>query len=378
MVYVRESTHWKTRLVVWLVVASLGLVSCSTSVLPAASVPASEQPDAAMAAGSPTAIPIVDELAVQLLPLSGQVSNPKAQYSGMAWFGDWLILLPQYPAYFQRDGTASLVAFGKSDILAILDGTSSAPLEPHFIALDDQELMRSIRGFEGFECLTFHQDSVYLSIEAKPAKMLGYLVKGSVQSDPAGVPVSIQLEPASLVEIQPQAALDNYADEACLVYNQQVYTIYEANGLHVNPMPETHVFSLDLQQQDTLIFPHIEYRITDATQPDAEGRFWAINYLYPGDLDKLNPVETNGLDALALQYGVGRMHAEYAVVERLIQFEIRETLIQRVDTPPLQLVLVSNLTARNWEGIVVLDGRGFLLVTDSFPDTQLGFVAYPP
>jgi len=30
--------------------------------------------------------------------------------------------------------------------------------------------------------------------------------------------------------------------------------------------------------------------------------------------------------------------------------------------------------ARNWEGIVRLDNRGFLLATDKFPTTILGFV----
>ena len=33
--------------------------------------------------------------------------------------------------------------------------------------------------------------------------------------------------------------------------------------------------------------------------------------------------------------------------------------------------------ARNWEGIARLEGRGFLLVTDQFPDTILAFVPYP-
>jgi hypothetical protein len=32
---------------------------------------------------------------------------------------------------------------------------------------------------------------------------------------------------------------------------------------------------------------------------------------------------------------------------------------------------------RNWEGLVRLDDRGFLLVTDLFPGTILGFVPAP-
>ena len=47
--------------------------------------------------------------------------------------------------------------------------------------------------------------------------------------------------------------------------------------------------------------------------------------------------------------------------------------VQLTDTPPIQLQLLSD-DLRNWEGIVRLDNLGFLLVTDKFPRTMLGFV----
>ncbi len=31
---------------------------------------------------------------------------------------------------------------------------------------------------------------------------------------------------------------------------------------------------------------------------------------------------------------------------------------------------------RNWEGIVRLENRGFLLMTDKYPETLFGFVEY--
>ena len=362
------------RLMIWLAIFSLALVACAAPETPAPSPTSAQAPDAA-----PTTLPpAAEELEVQLLPLPEALSNPLAQFSGMAWYGDWLILLPQYPNYFEREGSGSLVALAKADLLQALDGALSAPLEPYYVKLDDQGLMDQIKGFEGFECLTFHQDQAYLSIEAQPQKMLGYLVRGRVEANADGLPLAIHLEPERLVEIQPQAALDNYSDESCLVWNDQVITLYEANGTHVNPAPVAHRFNLDLQPLGSLPFPNIEYRITDVAPPDTEGRFWAINYLFPGDLDKLQPMETEGLDALAQQYGAGVTHAAYAVVERLVQYEVSGDSINMMDAPPLQLSLVSNVTARNWEGIVRLDGRGFLLVTDSFPETLLGFVSYSP
>jgi hypothetical protein len=39
---------------------------------------------------------------------------------------------------------------------------------------------------------------------------------------------------------------------------------------------------------------------------------------------------------------------------------------------------LSDEAARNWEGVVRLEDRGFLLVTDTFPRTLLGFVPFKP
>ncbi len=50
--------------------------------------------------------------------------------------------------------------------------------------------------------------------------------------------------------------------------------------------------------------------------------------------------------------------------------------ITLVDEPPLQLSLLPGV-ARNWEGIAPLQTEyldGFLLVSDTFPATMLGFV----
>jgi hypothetical protein len=47
-----------------------------------------------------------------------------------------------------------------------------------------------------------------------------------------------------------------------------------------------------------------------------------------------------------------------------------------MDGPPIQMELTSD-DARNWEGLVRLDERGFLIMTDKFPETILGFVTMP-
>ena len=67
-----------------------------------------------------------------------------------------------------------------------------------------------------------------------------------------------------------------------------------------------------LQPLEAPPFPPMEYRITDATPLDANGRFWAINYFFPGD-ELLIPAA----DPLAEQYGEGPTHQARVQVERL-------------------------------------------------------------
>ncbi len=47
------------------------------------------------------------------------------------------------------------------------------------------------------------------------------------------------------------------------------------------------------------------------------------------------------------------------------------------DQPPIQLVLRGDGQSRNWEGIVRLDDRGFIIATDTYPETILAFVSFP-
>ena len=301
-----------------------------------------------------------------LLPLEGAASASRAEYSGMAWYGETLVLLPQYPSRFSRSGDGALLGIAKADILAYLDGKSTEPLKPRSIPLQAGGIASRLRGFEGFESIAFAGERVFLTIETSPGKkMLGYLISGTVAPDLA----SITLDPDRLAEIQPQADFSNQSDEALLVWGERIFTFYEANGAKANPSPVAHIFDFSLQPQGTLPIPNLEYRLTDVTPPDAQGRFWAINYFFPGDTHLLSLS-----DPLAEKYGKGPTHARSAVVERLVELQLSPDRISLNGTPPIQLELLGDGSARNWEGIAPLDGRGFLLVTDTHPETLLGFV----
>ena len=75
----------------------------------------------------PADVKIVSEQPVTEIPLAGPANQAKAEISGMAWYKDWLVLLPQYPSVVET----SLYAIPKADIVAFLDGELAGPLTPN-------------------------------------------------------------------------------------------------------------------------------------------------------------------------------------------------------------------------------------------------------
>lgn len=328
------------------------------------------------------------EKAVIEIELIGPVANPESEVSGLAWYKNFLVFLPQYPDLEEitPDNHPKLFAIPKEEILAYLDerknNNQPSPIEPQaidfIIEKELYEKISSIEGFEGFEAIAFWENKVFMTIEASPDHMLGYLVAGEVEMIPA---LKITLKhtgskKSELVKIQQKKpSIDNMAFETLVVSGNEVIALYEANGKHVNPSPRAYVYNHDLNFIKTLEFPTIEYRITDATALDAGHRFWCINYYYSGEKDKLKPAK----DSIATEYGKGKTHNRCQTVERLVAFEFQyPNKIALVNGPPLQLKLkgCDKNDARNWEGMVRLDKRGFLLVTDKRPWTIFGFVEF--
>jgi hypothetical protein len=326
---------------------------------------------------TPTAVPTLEpaatlagpaEYPVTEIPLSGPVAKQSAEVSGMAWYGDTLILLPQYPDFAGQEGDGAVYALPKADLLLYLQGALPGPLEPLAIPFVAPGLAATIEDFEGYEAIAFLGDQAFLTIEASPGReMKGYLVSGTMAPDLSRLAV----DTAVVTEIPVQARESNRSDETLLVVGGTIVTLYEVNGAALNASPVAHLFDTDLNPRGTVPFPQIEYRITDATEPDADGRFWAINYFFPGDEEQ--KVEN---EPLAGRYGQGPTHAGHEAVERLVEFQYSDAGIRLIDAPPIQLELIPILT-RNWEGLVRLDDLGFLLVTDLFPVTILGFVPLP-
>ncbi len=319
-------------------------------------------PDAAV---DPYDYPADYEAPVQILPLDAPADDANWEYSGLAWYGDTLVLLPQL-----ANGVWTVQ---RADIEAHIAGTGNGPLPVQAVLFDPAPGPDNVPNFDGLEAIAFDGDTVYVSIETSgPQGGGGYLVRGQVA--PGLASIDIDLSTLTL-NPSPVPAEANSAFEAMVLTDDAVVTFFELNGFFTNPNADASVFDRDLNPVAARAFPELEYRVTDATALDDSGRFWVINYYYPG---AGRPVKSP--EPLAATYGEGATHAQFQQVERLVELELAGDNIVRVDRPPLQLQLIGswqNDLARNWEGIVRLGDQGFLVVTDLFPASLLGFVPLP-
>ncbi len=311
---------------------------------------------------------LIDEVDPLVIPLEGDISKRTSEISGLCWYNDFLLLLPQYPTVFSNNENGAFYFIKKSRILEYLSGENTSPLlADHF--------MINLKGFEdlfnkgsGFESVTIINDDIFFTIEnMKDRNTNSYIIAGKIDSNN----FSIELDRTKLRLVKSDVQIFNMSCETIVAFNEKLIPIYEANGKNVNPNPKSSVFSRNLDLINEIVLPNIEYRITDATVTDSLGYFWAINYFYPGEEKKLKPA----FDSIAEKYGIGKSHLNTKVVERLLKFKVINDTIQLAEKSPVYLKLDGN-DSRNWEGIAKLDNLGFLLATDTFPETILAFIKY--
>lgn len=323
------------------------------------------------------------EITVQTIPLDARSfqRDGEDQLSGLAWYKDHLILLPELKQ-LNNEGESDgyLFRIAKADIVDFLDGKSSPPIKVDRIPFFAAHVTKQFTDYQGFEAIAFKEDRVYMTFEAgRPGpdgRMRAYLVSGMVNPNPAEVRLDNEL-----IEMPPPAQVGNASYESLMLMDDLLVSFFELNGAKIKNNdqegPRAYAFSLSPRPSklNSIPLPHIEYRITDATTANGDGKFWAINYYFPCEKGE-NSYEV-AADNLADTYGKGTTHAERKQVERLVelQYAEKEGVIKLTNTPPIQLNLEDR--PRNWEGLVRLDQRGFLIVTDEHPETILGFVAYP-
>ena len=307
-------------------------------------------------------------LAKEVLPieilLTGEATERSLEMSGLAWYNDYLILMPQYV----NESKPRFYYLKKSTINDWLNGNKEKPLNPSKIDIIMRDYFNSIKGYQGFEAICFIGNKAYLIIETKNNdSMQSFIVKGSMDIKSK----TLIIDPEKKVEILLPVNIKNMGYESILKYKYRLMVLFEANGINVNSDPKASFYNSSLKQKGHISFPNIEYRITDATELDDQGRFWAINFFWPGEKKRLNP----GKDLVLNNTVKGETHQKFEHVERLVEFKIDGKNIYKTNSLPIQLKL--NQNSRNWEGVVRMENKGFLMIVDEHTRTILAFIKKP-
>lgn len=307
---------------------------------------------------------------VEIIPidLAAPLNLRSSEISGMDWYGEYLIILPQYLDH--AEGRV-MYAIPKSVLLAYLADPSAVPIEPIRIPVEDQLFGEDFdNGFEGYEAIAILGNQVFLTVETSGGdKMTGYLISGTIQPDLSQVILDTEARQTILLQQQ----VDNTTNETLLTDGENIISLFEANGAAINPNPVAQVYNPELNPVAELPFPTIEYRVTDATGLDADQNFWVLNVYSLGTIS-LKPKQ----DQLAPPGSKICRRPFYHGVERLVELHYDPADgVSLTGRPPVVLAKNGNLFSRNWEGIVRLDEIGFLIATDKYPKTILAFVPLP-
>ncbi len=300
------------------------------------------------------------------IKLSELASDRNAEYSSLCWYGEDLILLPQYPSYFRSKLDQDIIfMISKEKLSRAIKNKGKRVVEPETIQLINNETYKLVPGYEGFEGICYDGEFFYLTVEYNSKSNKGVLVKAKMSED--GKQLEILNNQHLILDLPAQVFNASY--ESIFVYEDHIYLIYEANGIMVNQRPLVKKISKDFETVTDLKFDHIEYRITDVTSFDETGRGWAINYFWPGDAEHYKPVESTinskFADANNLESGI----------ERIIPLIITDNQVKYDRTrSPIYIKKTPRSESYNWEGIVKYGSNSFLLATDKFPHTVLRFL----
>lgn len=298
--------------------------------------------------------------------LSELASDRNAEYSSLCWYGDNLILLPQYPSYFRSKIDQDVIfMISQKNLSSAIKRKGKKVVETDMIKVVNNQVYKILPGYEGFEGICFDGEYFYLTVEYNSNSNQAVIVKARLSEDNKELEI---LNDEHLVLDLP-ANVFNASYESIFTYDNYIYVIYEANGTRINKNPIAKRISKDFQTVENISFEAIEYRITDVTSFDKAGKGWALNYFWSGDANHYLPDEDVVPNKFAEENNVD------LGIERIIPLMITDNkIIYDKSRDPIYIKKELRDSSYNWEGIVTYRDNSFILVTDKFPKTELRFL----
>ena len=155
------------------------------------------------------------ESKVREIYLEGPANQRSLEMSGLTWYKDELILMPQY---IDHDDPA-FYAISKAKINRWLSQKSPSPIMPDKIRLDAPDFRNTIKGYQGFEAICFDGNTIYLIIESKHENLMkSFIVKGRIKRK-KGI---IIIDEDSLSEIKIPINIKNMGYESIAKYKNRI------------------------------------------------------------------------------------------------------------------------------------------------------------
>ncbi|RKZ12262.1 hypothetical protein DRQ53_10990 [bacterium] len=295
---------------------------------------------------------------VHQLPLQLEEPFADAEFSSIWWDGDDLLILPQYAGEKGR----GILALQRDSIGRAIEelraGREPRPLRPRVITTEVSGVRDSISDYDGLEAVAVRDGRCFVLAEFGHEGGTAWgsrLVYGTVEREHG----SIRFDSLGQTSLEGPQMRSNYTHEAMVLADEELWVLCELNGRAVTELPLLMRYSLDLQPRGTWPMPALEYRISDATNLDDQGRFWVINLFWPPDAEIVG--------------ASGELP-----IERLVPLRFTG---QRIEVDPerawLDLRGDEERPMYNWEGVARWGEEGFLLVTDSYPEDLLAYVERP-
>ena len=299
---------------------------------------------------------------LQEIVLAGDIAKAESQISGMAWWRNTLVLLPQYTDW--RRGKSVLYTIPEKTIRAYLDTETPMPITPEELPIVVPKSISAHAGFEGLEAILIIQDRVYVTVEiSHNGLMQAYLVTGTIAK--TGVTLT-----DTRIPLPAPLQIPNMAFESLSAYQNDVIAFFEVNSPRLPVQSVAYLCEKGIAPCVPLPLESVMFRITDATRSNSRRQLWILNQSFKAIEKKLQ--STMETDPCSTLLGNTKGYGQ------LMPFQLTTEDIRRDTSRPVLCIQMQHVDKRipNFEGLVRLDRKGFLVITDAYPRTLFGFVEY--
>ena len=178
-----------------------------------------------------------------LLKIGGPIKNSDEEVSGMDWYNDNLILLPE-------NLNGYVFAIKKAELDSRINGNDTTTIFPEQIKLNTPNYKELVPGFDSFEAIAFRGYEVYLTIEVKFADSMSCLLaRGHIDEKTLEITVPEQ----NLTVIDVPTYVDNMSYESLVIDKDRVIALFEANGDSLIKSP--YALSINSSGNDVIKYP---------------------------------------------------------------------------------------------------------------------------